>query len=88
MGYLGVPIMKIPSELGDVLMSNPEILGGTVCFKGTRVPVEVFLDYMSTGYSLDRFLHGFKSVQRDQALTVLEWQNGETRKTLGLELVA
>ena len=58
----------IPTELAETLESNPEILGGTICFKGTRVPVESLLDYMADGISLDRFLRGFPTVDRKQAL--------------------
>lgn len=64
--------MSIPPELGEIIVSNPEILGGIPCFQGTRVPLATFLDHIEQGYSLDRFLQGYSSVGRDQALTVLE----------------
>jgi uncharacterized protein (DUF433 family) len=80
--------MVIPIELEGVLRSDPEILGGTVCFAGTRVPVEILLDYISTGYSLDRFLRGYSSVRREQALAVLDWQAEQSKRAIGLELVA
>jgi len=80
--------VNIPNELKDILTSNPEVVSGAVCFKGTRVPVEIFFDYISTGYTLDRFLHGFPSVSRHQAMAVLDWQSKESKKSIGLELVA
>ncbi len=70
----------IPSELAETLASNPEILGGTVCFRGTRVPVETLFDYLADGISLDRFLRGFPTVQHQQALAVIRWQADHARK--------
>lgn len=45
--------------------SDPGVLGGTLVFHGTRVPVQALLDYLNDGYSLDEFLEFFTSVQRD-----------------------
>jgi uncharacterized protein (DUF433 family) len=70
----------IPSELNEVLSSDPEILAGIVCYRGTRVPVETFFDYQADGISLDRFLHGFPTVTRDQALAVIRWQTEQARR--------
>lgn len=78
--------MSIPNELAGIIVSDPEILGGTPCFKGTRVPLETFLDHVEIGYSMDRFLRGYSSVHREQALAVLEWQSQESRRAMGLEL--
>ena len=52
--------------------SDPEILGGTPVFVGTRVPVQTLLDYLEAGDPLDEFLADFPSVSRDQAVAVLE----------------
>jgi uncharacterized protein (DUF433 family) len=52
--------------------SNPEILGGTPVFVGTRVPVQTLLDYLEAGDPLDDFLEDFPSVTRDQVVAVLE----------------
>ena len=46
---------------------DPEILGGTPVFVGTRVPVKSLYDYLEAGDSLDEFLDSFPSVTRDQA---------------------
>jgi len=52
--------------------SDPEILGGTVVFKGTRVPLQNLIDYLEGGYTLDEFLDDFPSVSREQAIQGLE----------------
>lgn len=80
--------MSIPKELQRVIVSNPEILGGTPCFQGTRVPLTTFLDHVELGYSLDRFLKGYSSVNRDQALVVLEWFGRNSREAIGLDLAS
>ena len=52
-------------------MINPEILGGTPVFSGTRVPIESLFDHLEDGVSLDEFLDDFPSVAREQAIEVL-----------------
>ncbi len=51
---------------------NPEIMGGTPCFPGTRVPVQTLLDYVEGGDTIDAFLEGFPSVSREQVVSFLE----------------
>ena len=60
------------TQLSDIVHSDPEILGGTPVFVGTRVPVQSLFDYLEGGESLDEFLRQFPSVRRDQAVTALE----------------
>lgn len=55
-----------------VVHSDPEILGGTPVFVGTRVPLKNLIDYLAGGHSLDEFLDDFPSVSREQAVTALE----------------
>jgi uncharacterized protein (DUF433 family) len=55
-----------------VIQSDPEILGGTPVFAGTRVPVQNLIDYLEAGDTLDIFLDAFPSVSREQAIAVLE----------------
>ena len=55
-----------------VVQSNPDILGGEPVFAGTRVPVRNLIDYLEHGSSLDAFLADFRSVSREQAISVLE----------------
>lgn len=56
----------------DVINIDPEILGGTPVFHGTRVPVESLFDHLEEGVSLDEFLDDFPTVTREQAVEVLE----------------
>ena len=51
---------------------DPDILGGTPVFRGTRVPVESLFDHLESGVSLDEFLSDFPTVSREQAVEVLE----------------
>jgi uncharacterized protein (DUF433 family) len=55
-----------------VVHSDPEILGGTTVFVGTRVPLRNLLDYLERGHSLDEFLDAFPSVSREQASAAME----------------
>jgi uncharacterized protein (DUF433 family) len=52
--------------------SDPEILGGTLVFKGTRVPAQSLFDLLKAGDSIEVFLDGFPSVKRAQVLAVLQ----------------
>lgn len=56
----------------SVIVSDPEILGGTPCFRGTRVPVDSLIDYLEAGDSLNEFLENFPSVSREAAIAALE----------------
>jgi uncharacterized protein (DUF433 family) len=51
---------------------DPEVLGGTPVFRGTRVPVKNLLDYLAAGDTLDQFLDDFPTVKREQAVAALE----------------
>ena len=52
---------------GSVVHSDPEIVGGTPVFVGTRVPVRILIDHLKGGATLDEFLEDFPSVRRSQA---------------------
>jgi uncharacterized protein (DUF433 family) len=56
----------------SVVVSDAEILGGTPCFRGTRVPVDSLIDYLEAGDTLDEFLDNFPSVTRKAAIAALE----------------
>jgi uncharacterized protein (DUF433 family) len=60
------------ATLDSVVQSDPEILGGTPVFRGTRVPVKNLLDYLAAGDTLDQFLDDFPTVTRDQVVAALE----------------
>jgi uncharacterized protein (DUF433 family) len=58
-----------------VIHSDPEILGGTPVFMGTRVPLRNLIDYLEGDYTLEEFLDDFPSVSREQAVAALEAAN-------------
>jgi uncharacterized protein (DUF433 family) len=60
------------NKQSPVIHSDPEILGGTTVFVGTRVPLRNLIDYLERGHSLDEFLDAFPSVAREQAIAALE----------------
>jgi uncharacterized protein (DUF433 family) len=55
-----------------VVHVDPEIMGGTPVFVGTRVPAKSLFDYLEAGDSLEEFLEAFPTVSRDQAIAALE----------------
>ena len=59
-------------EVSDLITVDPDILGGTPVFKGTRVPVKTLFEYLENNYSLEEFLECFPSVTREMARRVLE----------------
>lgn len=64
--------MNAMATLESVVQIDPEILGGTPVFRGTRVPVKNLLDCLAAGDALDEFLDDFPTVERHQAVAVLE----------------
>jgi uncharacterized protein (DUF433 family) len=56
----------------SVLHSDPDVMGGTPVFVGTRVPVQALIDYIEGGHSLEEFLNDFPTVSRELALGALE----------------
>lgn len=60
------------SSTSRVIHSDPDILGGTPVFIGTRVPMKNLIDYLEAGDSLDEFLDHFPSVSRESAIAALE----------------
>jgi uncharacterized protein (DUF433 family) len=59
----------------SVVCRDVEIMGGTPVFRGTRVPVQTFIEYLEAGESIDEFLAGFPTVTRDQAIAFLSKKN-------------
>lgn len=51
---------------------DPETMGGTPVFTGTRVPIQALFDYIGTGETLDEFLENFPSVKKESAIQVLQ----------------
>jgi len=55
-----------------ILQSDPEILSGETCFKGTRVPIRVLFEHLSSGGTIESFFEGYETVKPDQVSAVLE----------------
>jgi uncharacterized protein (DUF433 family) len=55
-----------------VINIDPEILGGTPVFFGTRVPIKNLFDYLETGDTIEVFLEDFEGVSRNQVIRILE----------------
>ena len=56
----------------QVIARDPDVLGGTPVFRGTRVPFQTLLDYLEGGQMLVEFLDDFPTVTRDAAISALE----------------
>jgi len=56
----------------NVVVVDPEILGGTPVFRGTRVPVKSLFDFIEKGDSIEEFLVNFPTVRREQVIVLLE----------------
>ena len=60
------------SALEGMIHSDPDIMGGTPVFTGTRVPLQNIIDSLEGGDSIDDFLEAFPTVKREQAIAVIE----------------
>ncbi|MFN0069367.1 MAG: DUF433 domain-containing protein [Limisphaerales bacterium] len=60
-----------------LIVSDAEVMGGTPCFAGTRVPLQTLLDYLEGGESIDDFLEGFPTVRREQVVAFLDRAAGQ-----------
>ena len=77
--YVTIKLLRIKSLIlknnimdGKIINIDPEILGGTPVFFGTRVPIKNLFDYLETGDSIETFLEDFEGVQKSQVLKLLE----------------
>ena len=55
-----------------IVSHHPDVVSGALVFAGTRVPVQILIDYLKEGETLDRSLEGFPTVSREQAEAFLE----------------
>lgn len=69
---MAVRVARAQMDRAEIVHSNPQILGGTPVFVGTRVPVQTLLVYLEKGETLEEFLDNFPTVSRDQAVAFLE----------------
>ena len=65
--------MSVEQKLStsEIVLVDSQVMHGTPCFAGTRVPVQTLLDYVAEGDTLDAFLADFPSVKREQATGLL-----------------
>lgn len=63
---------KMKAMIDPVIVSDPDVMNGTPCFRGTRVPFRNLIDYLEGGHPLGEFLHQFPTVTRDMAIQALE----------------
>ena len=70
-------------DLKGIVHSDPEIMGGTPVFVGTRVPLQNLIDALEGGDSIDDFLEGFPTVTRSQAIAVIEAGQMKMLETVG-----
>lgn len=66
-------------SMNNIVVRDPDILGGTPVFRGTRVPLQTLFDYLEGGDTLEGFLQGFPTVSRDMAIAALE--DGSLRRS-------
>lgn len=55
-----------------LINKDPEILGGTPVFSGTRVSIRILIEYLEAGDRLDGFLESYPTVSRNQSIEVLK----------------
>ena len=70
-------------DLQGIVHADPEIMGGTPVFVGTRVPLQNLIDALEGGESIDDFLEGFPTVTRAQAIAVIEAGQLKMLETVG-----
>ena len=68
---------------GEVIVKDPDVLGGAPVFRGTRVPFQALLDYLEGGQNLDEFIDDFPTVTREAAISALELANSVLAGQLG-----
>jgi uncharacterized protein (DUF433 family) len=67
-------------ELPRMIHSDPEIMGGTPVFAGTRVPLQNLIDYLEGGESIEDFLEAFPTVSHEQVMAVVEARSVQNRE--------
>lgn len=67
-------------ELSDLVVSNPEIMSGAPCFRGTRVPVTLLFENLAAGMTVEEILDTWPSLERDDVLAALELTSREVER--------
>lgn len=63
--------MKQTTTLGEIVKIDPDVMHGTPCFTGTRVPVQTLVDYLEGGETIEQFFADYPRVTREQATQFL-----------------
>jgi len=63
---------EIETRMSEIVSVDPRLMHGTLCFRGTRVPVRLLLDDLKAGFTIDDFLEGCPTVTREQVERLLE----------------
>ncbi len=71
-------------EAKGIVSRDPEVMNGALVFAGTRVPVEVLVEYLAAGDSLERFLGAIPTVSREQAVAYLRMTPEAVEEASGL----
>jgi len=67
-----------------IINIDPEILGGTPVFYGTRVPIKNLFDYLETGETIETFLEDFEGVSKEQVIGILEFMEKKIISSPGI----
>lgn len=59
-------------KMKQIISRNPNVMSGALVFAGTRVPVEILIQHLTAGDSLNKFLDDFPTVSREQAVAYLK----------------
>jgi uncharacterized protein (DUF433 family) len=62
----------VSTQKNEAITKDPDILGGTPVFRGTRVPFQTLLDYLESGQTLNEFLEDFPTVSREAAVHAMQ----------------
>lgn len=76
--------MDIPPGLQHLVSSDPDFVGGELCFIGTRVPLETVVDNLAAGHTAERILANFPSLRREHIEAVRKWERELALDAVGL----
>lgn len=72
------------TETRKIVSRDPEVMNGALVFAGTRVPVDLLVQYLAAGDSLEEFLDAIPTVSREQAVAYLKLTPEAVAETVGL----
>ena len=81
-------LMTVPEGLDKVLVVDPEIMSGALCFRGTRIPIQVLFDNLEEGMGADEFVQIYPTVTKQQVGSVIEWGHRALRIAAGRQLAS